>query len=46
MFEHYQHGRDPCDLKATRKVCASLCSFDRWVADNKQQLAESMNVPE
>ena len=46
MFEFYQSGQEPYDVKVTRKVCTSLCSFDRWVSDNKQQLTESMSSPE
>ena len=45
MFLFYQQcqGRQGNDLKATRKVQGSLCSFDRWVAENKQRLMEAMD---
>ena len=46
MFEFFQHGQAPYDVKVTRKLNGSLCSFDRWVAENKQPLAENMNSPE
>ncbi|KAK7475908.1 hypothetical protein BaRGS_00032876 [Batillaria attramentaria] len=42
MFAFYQSGQEPRDIKATRRVQGSLCSFDRWVADNKEKLTEAM----
>ncbi|KAL8572473.1 hypothetical protein ACOMHN_005619 [Nucella lapillus] len=45
MFEFYQHGGlEPRDPKLTRKVQVSHVTFDRWVAENKQSLAENMNL--
>ncbi|KAK7091790.1 nmrA-like family domain-containing protein 1 [Littorina saxatilis] len=46
MFQFFQDGQEVHDVKVTRRVNSSLCSFDRWVVENKQKLAEAMNVPE
>ena len=44
MFEFYQSGQEVRDARITRKIYGSLVTFDRWVHENKQRLAEAMNV--
>ncbi|KAL8575973.1 hypothetical protein ACOMHN_051991 [Nucella lapillus] len=46
MFRFYQSRQEEHDVKATRRVQGSLCSFDQWVSSNKEQLTESMDDPD
>jgi hypothetical protein len=45
MFQFYQQGSEPRDVRITRKIVGTLQHFDKWVYENKQKLAEAMNVP-
>ncbi|XP_076456689.1 nmrA-like family domain-containing protein 1 [Babylonia areolata] len=46
MFQFFLSGQEARDGRFTRRVQGSLCSFDRWVEDNKELLADSMDAPD